>query len=122
MHLSKQFSFVTNNSLVIENKDIPTDYLYQALLNQDLTTLTSGSAQPQMTIANMNPVQILVPDVDVLNAYSSFSASIYKSVFESEKTTETLTNIRDSLLPKLISGELALDDLQEEIAEAAEAV
>jgi type I restriction enzyme S subunit len=120
VHLSKPFSFVTNNSLVIETNRLPTHYLFQALLIQDLTTLTSGSAQPQMTIANMNPVQILVPSEDALLAYSSFSNGVYKSVLESEHSINTLTSLRDLLLPKLISGELALDALPE-IPELAEA-
>ena len=35
---------------------------------------------------------------------------------------DSLIQLRDTLLPKLISGELALDDLPEDVAEAAEAV
>ena len=38
------------------------------------------------------------------------------------KQIQNLISLRDALLPKLISGELALDDLPADVAEAAEAV
>lgn len=57
---SLSYSFVTNNSLVIEHEKsgLSYFYIYETLKLQNLTELTSGSAQPQMTIANMAAVQI----------------------------------------------------------------
>ncbi|MDO9735293.1 restriction endonuclease subunit S, partial [Glaesserella parasuis] len=67
-------SFVTNNSLVIEHSKsyLSSFYVYEALSIQNLTKLTSGSAQPQMTIANMNPVQIIVPTEKAHSLYFNF--------------------------------------------------
>lgn len=101
-------SFVTNNSLVIEHSKsyLSSFYVYEALSIQNLTELTSGSAQPQMTIANMNPVQIIVPTEIVHSLYVDFVKDIYDKKLCRLYENEILSKIRDELLPKLLSGEV----------------
>ncbi|MDP0098420.1 restriction endonuclease subunit S [Glaesserella parasuis] len=101
-------SFVTNNSLVIEHSKsyLSSFYVYEALSIQNLTELTSGSAQPQMTIANMNPVQIMVPTEIVHSLYVDFVKDIYDKKLCRLYENEILSKIRDELLPKLLSGEV----------------
>lgn len=110
VHWTKPFSFVTNNSLVIEERNVNSDFLYYSLLQQDLTTLTSGSAQPQMTIANLNPVQVLVPEQSVLSEFSKHAQMLMVRSEAKVSECESLTKLRDTLLPKLICGELCLND------------
>ncbi|ELJ8644699.1 restriction endonuclease subunit S [Vibrio cholerae] len=112
VHWTKPFSFVTNNSLVIEEQNVNSDFLYYSLLQQDLTTLTSGSAQPQMTIANLNPVQVLVPEQSLLSEFSKHAQMLMVRCEARSSECESLTKLRDTLLPKLISGELRLDDVE----------
>lgn len=114
-------SFVTNNSLVIESEDGPLNFYYldQALRVQDLTELTSGSAQPQMTIANMNPVQILVPGATMLQMYLDSVMPMYSAVLENNRQSKNLYNLRDALLPKLLSGELTLPEAEAELQDVA---
>ncbi|EGQ9833721.1 restriction endonuclease subunit S [Vibrio cholerae] len=120
VHWTKPFSFVTNNSLVIEEQNVNSDFLYYSLLQQDLTTLTSGSAQPQMTIANLNPVQVLVPEQSLLSEFSKHAQMLMVRCEARSSECESLTKLRDTLLPKLISGELRLDEV--ELAVEQEAV
>ncbi|MDO9924394.1 restriction endonuclease subunit S [Glaesserella parasuis] len=101
-------SFVTNNSLVIEHSKsyLSSFYVYEALSIQNLTKLTSGSAQPQMTIANMNPVQIIVPTEKAHSLYFNFVKGIYDKKLYGLYENEVLSKIRNELLPKLLSGEI----------------
>ncbi len=103
-------SFVTNNSLVIEHSKsyLSSFYVYEALSIQNLTELTSGSAQPQMTIANMNPVQIIVPAEKVHSLYFNFVKDMYDKKLYALCENESLSKIRDELLPKLLSGEVVV--------------
>lgn len=105
---SLPYSFVTNNSLVIENKGsgLESFYIYESLRLQNLADLASGSAQPQITISNMNPVRILIPSNKVCNFYSEKIKSIYEKMYEINKESELLSNLRDIILPKLLNGEL----------------
>ncbi|KYN25681.1 restriction endonuclease [Vibrio cidicii] len=112
VHWTKPFSFVTNNSLVIEERNVNSDFLYYSLLQQDLTSLTSGSAQPQMTIANLNPVQVLVPEQLLISEFSKHAQMLMVRCEAKSSECESLTKLRDTLLPKLISGELRLDDAE----------
>ncbi|WP_293796586.1 restriction endonuclease subunit S [uncultured Pantoea sp.] len=110
VHWTKPFCFVTNNSLIIEEKNISSLYIYYSLLQQDLTNLTSGSAQPQMTIANLNPVNVLLPKNEIISRFVRHAQDLQTSCEARKIECEMLSTLRDTLLPKLISGELRLSD------------
>lgn len=112
VHWTKPFCFVTNNSLVIEEKNISSLYIYYSLLQQDLTNLTSGSAQPQITIANLNPVNLLLPKNEIISMFILHIQKVKINIEDRNTECKILTNLRDTLLPKLISGELSLDDIK----------
>ncbi|ABN73736.1 restriction endonuclease subunit S [Actinobacillus pleuropneumoniae] len=105
---SQPYSFVTNNSLVIEHSKsfLSYFYIYEALRIQTLVELTTGSAQPQMTIANMNPVQIILPTDKIHNLYTSQVKYLYEKIYRNNLENEQLEKIRDELLPKLLNGDL----------------
>ncbi|HHF3788497.1 TPA: restriction endonuclease subunit S [Haemophilus influenzae] len=105
---SLSYSFVTNNSLVIEHEKsgLSYFYIYETLKLQNLTELTSGSAQPQMTIANMAAVQILVPSEKINEVCKKYLGTLYNQIYQNNIENETLANTRDLLLPKLLKGEV----------------
>lgn len=117
VHWTKPFCFVTNNSLVIEEKNISSLYIYYSLLQQDLTNLTSGSAQPQMTIANLNPVNVLLPKNEIVSRFVRYAQDLQTSCEARKIECEMLSTLRDTLLPKLISGELRLSASEIEAAD-----
>ncbi|HDL7144207.1 TPA: restriction endonuclease subunit S [Yersinia enterocolitica] len=117
VHWTKPFCFVTNNSLVIEEKNISPLYIYYSLLQQDLTNLTSGSAQPQMTIANLNPVNVLLPKNEIISRFVRHAQDLQTSCEARKIECEVLSTLRDTLLPKLISGELRISDSHIEAAD-----
>ena len=103
---SLPYSFVTNNSLVIEHEKsgLSYFYIYEALKLQNLTELTSGSAQPQMTIANMASIQILIPSEKINEVYKKYVGTLYDKKYHNNIENETLAQTRDLLLPKFLSG------------------
>ena len=104
---SLPYSFVTNNSLVIEHEKsgLSYFYIYEALKLQNLTELTSGSAQPQMTIANMASIQILIPSEKINEVYKKYVGTLYDKKYHNNIENETLAQTRDLLLPKFLSGD-----------------
>lgn len=109
---SYPYSYVTNNSLVLEWKDYRYYEFYkQFLFANPLYSYTTGSAQPQITIDNIRNVPIPCPKYDEISELCSNLSSIsdlhYKNIVESNK----LIMIRDTLLPKLMSGELDVSNL-----------
>ncbi|MFU2112244.1 restriction endonuclease subunit S [Glaesserella parasuis] len=106
--LSYPYSFVTNNSLVIEyeNSCVSMYYLEKYLSNINLKEISSGSVQPQITIQNMSKVKILIPNIEILNFYSEKVKEIYDKRLNHFYENQSLSKVRDLLLPKLLSGEI----------------
>ena len=106
-------SFVTSNSLILEMKDRNYyNYLKCYLLRKPLYDYATGSAQPQITIDSIKNIQIIKPSIDVLGIINSTFDNIFirqRLLFE-ENTS--LSSIRDTLLPKLMSGEIKVPDTE----------
>ncbi|ELI3524281.1 restriction endonuclease subunit S [Vibrio vulnificus] len=108
-------SFITNNSLVIDlsNSVLNINYVEPYLKGCNLEEYTSGSAQPQMTVANMAPVQILVPSEDILKSFDEVVKPLKSKIRANERQNLSLAALRDTLLPKLLSGEIELGETEE---------
>ena len=101
------YSFVTNNSLVIELKDYRYyEFLKRFFLENQFFLYATGSAQPQITIESLKKILVPYPDFvlieEITNTFKSYSDMIYNNELENE----TLGEIRDALLPRLMSGEI----------------
>ncbi|GEM77862.1 restriction endonuclease subunit S [Vibrio superstes] len=110
-------SFITNNSLVIDlsNSILNINYVEPYLKGCNLEEYTSGSAQPQMTVANMAPVQILVPNEDILKLFDEMVKPLKSKIRANERQNISLAALRDTLLPKLLSGEIELTSRSEDL-------
>ena len=62
--------------------------------------------------------RILVPDERVLAAFGELTDGLYSKIVNSKQSARTLTTLRDTLLPRLISGQLRLPDVQAAAEEA----
>ena len=82
----------------------------------------NGAAQQNISKAIVENYLTIVPNSGLLDLFNEQMESVFaKTRFNSEQI-QRLSTLRDTLLPKLISGELALDDLPEDITEVVEAV
>lgn len=108
--LSLPFSFVTNNSLILENnqKIVSYEYLSQFCLFYEFYNFVTGSAQPQITINNLNKAKILIPNKKLHDEYTNVISALNTKILKLKKETEILKQIRDTLLPKLMSGEIRI--------------
>jgi type I restriction enzyme, S subunit len=122
---TRQPAFVTNNSLII----LPTeefdfwDYSFVELLlkHSNVMEAKTGSAQPQVTIENLNYVKAIVPESHLVKKFCSFVTPISEQVDLYLLKNDILRRTRDMLLPKLISGEVDVSDLDITIPEEAAA-
>jgi len=108
-------AFVTNNSLILESNDatlLPFGYLKGYMVRSDLTPFVTGSAQPQVTIDNLKNFKILIPSTEVLKDYEVLFSPIENKIEENNRQAQSLATLRDTLLPRLISGQLRLPDAE----------
>lgn len=110
--LSQPYSFVTNNSLVLETDRIYHHFLKEYCFINPFFAYTTGSAQPQITIDNIKDIVIKIPDNNLLEDFNKKCNSIEEKYFLNMKQNEILSQLRDELLPKIMNGEIDLDKIE----------
>jgi type I restriction enzyme S subunit len=106
----------SDNTLVLRaNQQAAFEYLFLQLQQIDFASLNRGSTQPLLTQTDLKAVPLLLPEPAVLERFSVFSHGLYKRVDEAVAESRTLAALRDTLLPKLISGEMRVKNIEEMI-------
>ena len=68
----------------------------------------NGSTFMEISKKAFRPIPVLVPSVAVLDAFKVVTAHLFARLVENEKQAQSLASIRDALLPRLISGQIAV--------------
>lgn len=81
-------------------------FVYHFVKSKDLASLNTGSAVPSMTTDILNAMELAIPDTNTLAKFEKLVAPIYLMMEENNRQSKKLSDIRDALLPKLMSGEI----------------
>ena len=86
------------------------DYSFIELLlkHSNVMAARTGSAQPQVTIENLSYVQAIAPPKFLVEKFCAFATPVYEQVDSLFEKCTNLRRTRDLLLPRLVSGNLAL--------------
>ncbi len=110
----------------IRSKKIGQFFLYCQLGSErvfyDLSVRGGKAAIPGVNQEDVKQQLLIFPSEDLLILFNQYVESKFEKILLTSSESRQLTKLRDVLLPKLISGELALDDLPEDITEVVEAV
>ena len=96
--------WTSDNTLVITS-DVY-EYTYQILQRIDYHSMNRGSTQPLITQGDMNKVSVLIPDQETLNEYETLVGQLMEQYQANILENNKLAEMRDTLLPRLMSGEL----------------
>ena len=88
-----------------------TKYIYHILKGKNLASMNTGSAVPSMTIDILNTIKIVIPDDKTLNDFEDIVSPMYAMMQNMSQELAKLSEIRDTLLPKLMSGEINVSDI-----------
>jgi type I restriction enzyme S subunit len=94
------------------NKKTPfsKEYLYLFLKTFKYDTLGSTSSiVTAINSAMIKDLEILIPDRDSMNKFKEASEPLFDKIFKNSTQIRTLTALRDTLLPKLMSGEVRVE-------------
>jgi len=86
-------------------------FIFHFVKGRDLIALNSGSAIPSMTTDILNAMELLIPDADTLTKFENVVAPMYLTVQQNTQESSKLAELRDSLLPRLMSGEIDVSDI-----------
>jgi len=79
----------------------------------DLAGMNVGSAVPSMTTAVLNALEITLPSDDCLASFEESVSPIFLQIQANNAEITRLSEIRDTLLPRFMSGELSVADLSD---------
>jgi hsdS, type I site-specific deoxyribonuclease len=98
---------------VVPNENIGTAYVYFLLKNllPTIEGMASGSTFKEISGTGMKSVPTIMPDMSTIQRFNIFCEPIFKEQEVLEAENHRLSILRDSLLPKLMSGELDISDI-----------
>ena len=98
---------------VVPNEAIGTAYVYFLLKNllPTIEGMASGSTFKEISGTGMKSVPTIMPDMNTIQRFNNFCEPIFKEQEVLEAENHRLSTLRDSLLPKLMSGELDVSDI-----------
>lgn len=105
--------------LSVDEERMSSRYLFEFLRSEIgrrlLLSNTSQVGVPAIArpTGSVKGIPLLVPQKTVLNAYDKLLAPLLGELVHRTKSSETLTELRDTLLPKLLSGELPVEAIAE---------
>lgn len=97
-------------TLIPKTEIISAKYLYLWLKQLHITG--TGTTQQQLTVPNFQKTEILIPSQDIVTIFTNMVEPIFEKIWENQSENEKLSSLRDTLLPKLMSGEIDVSRLK----------
>lgn len=98
----------SDNTLVIESSYY--NYVYQLLKGIDYSAINRGSTQPLITQTDVKNTDVIIAPENVLKEYESITSTLFSKHRANIKENSRLSTLRDTLLPRLMSGELEVPE------------
>ena len=86
-------------------------FVFHFVKSKNLAFLNAGSAVPSMTTDILNAMELCIPDAETLHRFESTVGPMYRAMKHNSEESKKLAAVRDTLLPRLISGELDVSEL-----------
>lgn len=105
---------------VVPDEGYGTAFVYYTLKYKlkEIQNLGSGSTFKEVSGNVMKKVIVLIPDAEVLNSFNGICEIIFNKQRNLEKQNHILADLRDTLLPKLMNGEIKVPISDEEVMES----
>jgi type I restriction enzyme, S subunit len=113
-----KWSCIKNTIRIIpKTEQINIEFIYYATDDPDAWPIR-GSAQPFISQGDARQRKIIVPTDEIAKTFGNSVRNWHKLIYMNSKESQTLSHIRDILLPKLISGEIRIKDAEKVVEEA----
>jgi len=80
--------------------------LWASVAHEEIVSRANGSTFLEISKANFRPIPVVTPSADMMRVFEELARPLYERIVESARESRTLAALRDTLLPKLITGEL----------------
>ena len=86
-------------------------FVYHFIKSKDLASMNAGSAVPSMTTAILNSLELSIPSAEALKHFETLVTPMYEMMLKNEEQSHKLAELRNALLPKLMSGKIDVSTL-----------
>ncbi len=111
--------WVNNHAHVLSgNNGVSNEHLYLILKNTNVRPFVTGAVQPKISQTNLKRIPITLPKEEVRKSFSDSTKTLFTKYRQNSEECGLLEKLRDTLLPKLISGELRVPDAEKLLEDA----
>lgn len=104
--------WVNNHAHILTGKlGYSVEELYLLFSLTNIKSIVTGAVQQKVSQANLKKVPAVIPTVDVLKQFDDIIQPIFAEIRNLKSENQRLSSIRDSLLPKLMSGDIDVSDV-----------
>ena len=93
-------------------------YAYELLRLLDMKAFNAGSAVPSLNRNHIHSLSYPLPPMALVNLFESSALLLHQRAHVNLKHSQSLALLRDTLLPKLLSGEITLPEAEQAVSEA----
>ena len=101
-----------NHAHVMQGKNgFSTEMLHCFLLKKNISEIVTGAVQAKISQGNMKKISLVIAPNEVLNEFAPVIDRMYSKIRAIHFENQQLETMRDTLLPKLMSGELKINEI-----------
>ncbi|ELO8766711.1 restriction endonuclease subunit S [Salmonella enterica] len=95
------------------SKNLSSEYIIYWLENimDDIKGMAGGTTFAEISKSTFKTINLVIPSKNIVDEFTRLAHQHFEKVVSNTRQITALTTLRDTLLPKLISGELSLEDL-----------
>ena len=99
--------WVNNHAHILKGTNgICDEHLYLFLREVNILPYVTGAVQPKLNQANMNSIPFTIPPEELCKKFEEYVSPLFAYIRANQEESRTLASLRDTLLPKLMSGEV----------------
>lgn len=104
--------WVNNHAHILTGKaGYTVELLYLLFSLTNVKGIVTGAVQPKISQQNLKSLPVIIPDIETLSKLNDIIQPMFAEILSLRHENERLSSIRDSLLPKLMSGELDVSNI-----------
>ena len=105
--------WVNNHAHILTGKlGFNVESLWLLFKRTPVKSIVTGAVQPKISQANLRSVQVVIPPQNELDKFNELIRPMFDQIRQHQEQNNTLTAMRDALLPKLMSGEVDISAIQ----------
>lgn len=103
--------FIPNKDFIINNQYLSI-YTRSEKFNTQINNVASGAAQPNISTFQIENIEMLIPQKEIIKKFEKMVNPLFIEILTLNDKNTNLKQTRDLLLPRLISGEINVENLE----------